>query len=400
MLSNIRNLLIIGLDTAALACSAKNTGHEVYCVDYFGDSDLKKTCAFSLSVIDKRNSECSGKIHRDFNPKGILVLVKRLIEKHKVDGILLASGLEDHPQVLSALSEWVPIIGNDYKTIEKVRNKENFFNELKRIRVRCPETRVVTNLEEAQRNSRDIGYPVVIKPFKGFGGFGIQKITNPKKLEASFRHISPEKKFLIQKYIKGIAASASVISTKERARTLTVNEQLLGDHSLGQVEPFGYCGNIVPLSSSRSVMDGCVEVSEKVVTNFNLVGSNGVDLVITEEGKPYVIEVNPRFQGTLECVERVLHINVVQAHIDACVSGVLIEAGKTDHFCVRLIVYALKRSRIPVLDGVEGIRNIPFKDLIVEKGEPICSIIIEDSSRSAALRKARNSAKRIYLSIV
>jgi len=93
MLSNIRNLLIIGLDTAALACSAKNTGHEVYCVDYFGDSDLKKTCAFSLSVIDKRNSECSGKIHRDFNPKGILVLVKRLIEKHKVDGInLIKSG--------------------------------------------------------------------------------------------------------------------------------------------------------------------------------------------------------------------------------------------------------------------------------------------------------------------
>jgi predicted ATP-grasp superfamily ATP-dependent carboligase len=46
--------------------------------------------------------------------------------------------------------------------------------------------------------------------------------------------------------------------------------------------------------------------------------------MIIKNGEVYVIEINPRFQGTFEASEAALGINMAQAHIMAC-EGELIE---------------------------------------------------------------------------
>lgn len=398
MLEGLRNLLVIGLDVASLVSSAKNAGYNVFSVDYFGDLDVKKKCFLSLSVIaQKTNSSCN-KLSLGFNPRDFLDLTKKLLDKCEVDGVLLSSGLEDHPEILLALNELAPLIGNDPRTISRVRDKENFITELKRIGLAYPMTELVNGIRDAKKKARDIGYPIVVKPEKSFGGFGLKKVSNSKKLEDVFNHISMNKKFLIQEYIEGVAASASVLSTASKAYTLTVNEQLLGKRNLGLWELFGYCGNIVPLEISTSVLAKCRDTAEKVINHYRLIGSNGVDFVITKEGIPTVIEVNPRFQGTLECVERVLGINLVKAHNEACV-GVLPKTSEAKGFCVRLILYALKRSKIPALNSFKNIRDVPYMNVIIEKGEPLCSIIAEGVSRAISLQKANRLAASIYHSI-
>lgn len=276
---------------------------------------------------------------------------------------------------------------------------KGFFAELDRVGVPHPETELVENLEEAKNKARDIGYPIVVKPERGFGGCGLRRASNAKQLEIILSSIPYGERFMIQEYVEGRAASASVISIASKARTLTVNEQLLGKRNLGQREPFGYCGNVVPLEMSRLVVEKCREIAEKVVHHYHLIGSNGVDFVVTKEGLPKVIEVNPRFQGTLECVERVLNMNLVKAHVEACTLGTLPMVGEAKGFCVRLILYALRHSKIPTLDISEGIRDIPFKGVIVEKGEPLCSVITEGLNRATALRRAGRLANSIYQSI-
>lgn len=398
-MESIRKLLVVGLDVASLAASAKRAGYEVYSVDYFGDSDLVNSCSLSLSVMEQREGASCGRLGLDFNMKDLLVLSKKLVERHEVDGILLSSGLEDHPQILSALNKLAPIIGNKPGTINRVRNKKLFFAELDRIGVPHPEIELAESFEEARKKAQDIGYPVIVKPEKGFGGSGLRRASNPKRLEAILRSTPLGERFLIQEYVKGKTASTSVISTMEEARTLTMNEQLLGKHSLGQQKPFGYCGNIAPLETPRPVSDRCKEISEKVVRHFHLLGSNGVDFVITKKGLPKIMEVNPRFQGTLECVERVLGINIVKVHIEACTLKILPNLEEARGFCVRLILYALKRLKVPALDMFEGIRDVPFEGVIIEKGEPLCSVLKEGRSRTAALQKAGELADSIYCSI-
>jgi len=119
--------------------------------------------------------------------------------------------------------------------------------------------------------------------------------------------------------------------------------------------------------------------------------------VISKEGIPYVVEVNPRFQGTLECIERVFGINMVDAHAKACLRGILPQMKqKTVTFCTRLILYAHQRLIAPNLNGFKQVRDIPLPKVIIEKGEPICSIIVEGASRRAALNEAKKITRLIY----
>jgi predicted ATP-grasp superfamily ATP-dependent carboligase len=176
-----------------------------------------------------------------------------------------------------------------------------------------------------------------------------------------------------------------------------MNEQLIGVPYTFQNEPFGYCGNIVPFHSAHLISEGCEHIAEKIALHFGLIGSNGIDLVISKENVPYVMEINPRFQGTLECVERVLRTNLVKAHVNACVHGFLPKVQKKDlTFSTRLILYAAERVIVPDLTIFEEVRDIPLPKTLIEKGEPLCSIVTGGSSRDDSLQKAKKIAKAIY----
>jgi len=396
--TDIRNVLVIGLDVVSLASSAMKAGYQVYAVDYFGDQDLKRVCRKTRSIIRQRAGETCGQLNTIFSPKALIQLVKDLLKDNRIEAALLSSGLEDAPEVLFELNNLISILGNPPEVIRKVRNKMEFFHELERLGIPCPETASAENFEEAREKSKDIGFPVVVKPLRGFGGVRIRVARNAQELKQAFRDVALyDNRVLIQEHVSGTPASASLISSTNKAVVLTLNEQLLGMHEVGQREPFGYCGNVVPLSVAAAIGDACKSVVEKVVLHFGLVGSNGVDLVISEEGVPYVMEVNPRFQGTLECVERVLRTNVVRAHVEACVQGILPTiARKTSSFCVRLVLFAPQPSIVPNLSILEEVRDIPLPGVIIEEGEPVCSIVVEGKSRSSSLRRAKKLTKSIF----
>jgi predicted ATP-grasp superfamily ATP-dependent carboligase len=399
--NDIHNILVIGMDVVSLATSATKAGYKVYGVDYFGDQDLKRVCHESLSIVKQTPGVTCGQLSTNFSPEALLQLTMRLLKKNAIDATLLSTGLDDSPDVLFELNDVIPILGNHPHVIERIRDKMKFFQELKRLEIPHPETAMAENFEEARKKAKGIGYPVLVKPSKGFGGVGIRKAQGPKELKQAFQVASlVDEKVLIQEYISGTSASVSLISSNNETITLTLNEQLLGVKEVGQEEPFGYCGNVVPLVTTRSAMNRCKNTAERIASHFGLIGSNGMDFVISKEGIPYVVEANPRFQATLECVERVLGINMVEAHMKACLQGILpIIVKKTAVFCTRLILFAPQRSIIPDLSVFEEVRDIPIPEVIIEKGEPVCSIVREGADRNSSLRKARIIAESICKSL-
>jgi hypothetical protein len=399
--ANIRSLLVIGIDVVSLATSTNKAGYQVYAVDYFGDQDIKRVCRKSRSIIKQKAKESCGRLSIDFNYKTLLQLVKEISKEHKIDATLLASGLDDFPDVLIEINDLIPILGNNPDIIKRVRNKTTFFQELKHLGVPHPETAIVEDFGEAKSKSKHVGYPVVVKPSCSSGGMGVRKVRNTQELERAYKDASFfSEEVLIQEHISGTPASASLISSAKGIAILTLNEQLLGMQEVNQCEPFGYCGNIVPLPATKTVTDACEGIVKKIASYFSLVGSNGVDLVISKEGAPYVIEVNPRFQGTLECVERVLGINLVKAHAKACIQGTLPKALKeASVFCTRLILFASQCSVVPDLSVIDEARDIPLPGVVVEQGEPICSIVAEGTDRDSSLRKAKNIVKLIRSSL-
>ena len=397
--TRIKSILIIGIDATALATSANKAGYNVFAVDYFGDQDLKKACRNNLSIITQQAGKSCGCLKTDFSPDKLLPLAIKLLKNHQIDATLLASGLEDSPQVLTELNELIPIIGNQPQTIKKARDKPEFFQELKKLNIQHPETALTRSLEEGKQAAKDIGYPVVVKPLATLGGLGIRKAKDKNEIETVFPPIMASSQgVLIQEFLSGTDASVSFLSSKKTTRVLTLNEQLSGIQEVGQKEPFGYCGNIVPLSANNTLIEACSNIAQKIASHFELLGSNGMDLVISEDSVPYVVEINPRFQGTLECVERILGINLVDAHIKACIKGIIpsFQKRKATNHCVRLILYAHHRSTIPNLATFAELRDIPFSEVVIEEGEPLCSIVIEGKTRGIASKKAETLANSVY----
>ncbi|UCG36204.1 MAG: ATP-grasp domain-containing protein [Candidatus Bathyarchaeota archaeon] len=396
---DVRNVLVMGLDIAALAASAERVGYCPFSVDYFGDQDLRALCVDSLSVVEQRHGVSCGKLEDEYSPIRFLELARNLQESYRLDAALLSSGLEDSQEVLGELDEIVPIIGNDAKTVQRVRDKTAFFEELRRLNIPHPQTSIIADLEEARKEAESIGYPVLVKPVRGFGGIGIRKAQNEKELAKVLHAKLPAEGVLIQEFISGTNISISFISNTENAEVLSINEQLLGVEQAGQSEPFGYSGTIVPLNVSKRLEDCCEFITKRISSHFGLKGSNGLDLVVSGGDKVKVIEVNPRFQATLECVETLLGINLVQAHIDACLEAILpshVTENESSVICSRLILCAKQRSQIPHLGNLAEIRDVPFPGTIVEKGEPVCSIVVKAKDRGSICEQMYGLIYKIY----
>ena len=396
--SEVRSLLAIGIDLVSLASSAKRAGYQVYAADYFGDLDLQRVCIRYESIIQQKPAKSCGHLELNFKPEAFLRLTKSLLQENQIDAILLSSGLDDYFDILCESNNLVPILGNSPQTVKNVREKPKFFEELKRLGIPYPETAMVTDVKDAKKMAAEIEYPVVIKPSRGFGGIGIRIAKSPQELKREFQEVSVfDDNVLIQKYITGAPVSISFLASHNDVRILTINEQLVGVPYAFQCEPFGYCGNIVPFHSANLISEKCKLITKKIALHFGLIGSNGIDLVISKENVPYVIEINPRFQGTLECVERVLKINLVKVHINACIHGSLpIMQERNSIFSTRLILFAHERVIVPDLTIFKEVRDIPLPKTVIEKGEPLCSIVTERSSRDDSLQKAKRLAKVIY----
>jgi len=252
--SEIQSLLVVGIDTVSIAKSAKKTGYKIYAADYFGDLDLRRVCFEVKAIIKQKRGKSSGRIESKFKPEAFLKMAKSLSEKYKIDAVLLSSGLDDDFNVLHELNDLAPILGNSPRVITRVRKKSMFFTELKRLGIAHPETAIVKNVDDSKVAAARIGYPVMVKPVRGFGGVNIRIAQNSKEIERAFFEISFfSEGMLIQEFIKGLHASISLLATTKDVKVLTINEQLLGLPFLFQREPFGHCGNIVPLHVTESI---------------------------------------------------------------------------------------------------------------------------------------------------
>ncbi|AEG18989.1 ATP-grasp domain-containing protein [Methanobacterium paludis] len=363
--------LVVGANTRPVACSLKKLGYTVYSVDYFCTKDLMQCSDYRNCVLSQKPYKSCGRFVQGFNSVALRDLAKDFITE--TDFIICTSGAspENFPKN--------KIIGN--KDVGSVEDKYKLYKKLEG-KFKLPETHIVHDLNEAYEIASEFkDKKFLLKPLSGSGGIGIRNLED--------RDITfPLNEAILQEIVEGESLSASVLSGGHEARTILTSRQIIG-RGLGQIEPYGYCGNIAPSTDDL----GTSEIAEGVVNSLNLVGSNGVDMIRSGDDI-YVIEVNPRFQGTFECAEAALGINMVEAHIKAC-QGELLEVSTPKKFAVKMIVFAKERSIVGNLD-FEGVYDIPHKNVIIEKGEPVATVVTSNKVLEDAVYSAKMIVGKVY----
>jgi len=361
----IRKILAVGYSVRHIVCSGSRAGYEMYAADAFGDVDTKR-CA---------------KRHFRLNPFQLQADVKLL--KEKIDGIIIGSGFERADfDFLNVEDRKKKILGNAPELTKEVSNKAWLSSRLDDLGIPHPLAYTGREIAEGEEKAKHFHYPVVAKPAYGGGGTANFFCTHEKELIRWAKQL-PE--FLFQEYIKGTSASVSLIATKKEAVSVSVNEQLIGLNSLCAPGPFVYCGNISPFECSDS--ERISEIAAELTHALGLVGSNGVDFVVTDD-EPFVIEVNPRFQGSLDTVELSTGLNLVDAHVKAVKEDIFNERVEAKRYVAKAIVFAKQEGIVVENLDRGGIVDIPETGRIVRRGEPIATGIGIGSSRESAFAEA------------
>jgi len=370
-------LLVAGLNVRPVALSAVHAGYDVSVVDFFGDVDLTREVSDVHSIGGEYSAER---------------LCERAVEvakANKPDGVLLTSELGGNPEYVREIEGVSPVLGNDSARVSGVRDWAPFFRKLDGLGVAHPETFVVEGEDEAEEASESLGYPLVVKPVHGSAGFGVALAENRKDVLA---HLKEYGRILVQEYIEGVDASVSLLGDGKSAQAVSFNKQLLGLPMLGCTKRFQYCGNLVPFE--HGTREEAVEAAEKVCTVFGLLGSVGIDFVLAD--KPYLIEVNPRFADTLECVERAYGINLVEEHVRACGGERWAFTQKPSRVWCKGILYA---DRDLTVDGdlthIENCVDIYLPETKVSADEPVCSAIASGETEKQALKNLEKKIEEI-----
>ena len=380
----MEKLLLIGIDTRSMLKSALKLNYDIYSASYFSTSDTPSIENQKI-ILNESDGESCGSFEDQFSSQNILEISKDFLDE--ADYIIPISGVSpsEFPSKYKR-----KILGS--KDIENIEDKFKFFKEIKD-EVLTPMTFRLTDIDEAfeiNKNYNDVQF--ILKPLQGSGGYGINLLDNASDIQFS------EGEFILQEYVRGINLSSSVLADGSDSKCI-INTRLLTEHDFEKNNSFRYIGNILPLTEEsimanvndmEKITDDMNTTSEMLARKFKLLGSNGVDYILSEKGL-HVIEINPRIQGTFECVEKSLGINMLEAHIKACQGGIM-EIPKPQFYSYKKIIYSPARMKYEKID-LDNIYDLPHIGSITEKEEPLLTIIDKDKDFKKLFEKVELSSK-------
>jgi uncharacterized protein len=348
-------VLIAGFATRHVARSAWKAGYEVYAVDHFCDQDLswytKDRLKFEeLEELPDRIDEMAG--------------------RHSIDFFIPTSGAE-------TIETAIPLSGTDRTTAARLLDKlevQRFFEE-KGI--------PVPPLAAAE------DFPYIVKPRGGAGGWRNAIIRSQDDL-VRWRGESAGIGAILQKEVPGIPASVSCIADGKHAVAIAANEQVLRG---GDVSPFGFIGSVTPLD--HPLAEKMKAIAVKAAAASGCVGSAGVDFVLGEDA--WAIEVNPRFQATVDTVEASTGLSLFSLHMDAYQGKLPSEVPGPAGYAARKILFA-DRDLVVKEDlsrFAPDVADIPWPGTSFEDGQAVVSVLCTGSDRSGALDSLDNTLNKL-----
>jgi predicted ATP-grasp superfamily ATP-dependent carboligase len=210
-----------------------------------------------------------------------------------------------------------PLLGSSAAAIRRASDKARLPNLLSGLGVRHPETRTLTRDKHPARPAGDIGYPIVVKPARGAGSHGVRLARDARELNRAVdfaRRSTGGGRVLLQEYVRGVAASVSLLANGSDAVALALNAQ-----AIGSAPRFSYRGGETPFDHplARRAIAAAIETCRALP---GLRGFVGVDLVLTQSDV-VVIEVNPRLTTAYLGVRAAVDENVAAMAMVACAGG-------------------------------------------------------------------------------
>ena len=191
----------------------------------------------------------------------------------------------------------------DYKVVEMAQDKMKTLRIAEEIGISTPKTITPEGLREVKRIAKDLDYPVIIKTRRGAGSLrDVRKANTPKELIQKYAELESlsnatsnylledYRRPMIQEFVPGEIYDVCVLFNEGEARAALAQRRVI-------TFPLGGGFGIV----NETVRDfRLIKLALRLLESMNWHGVAQVEFRLDADGKPKLMEVNPKFWGTLE----------------------------------------------------------------------------------------------------
>ncbi len=299
--------------------------------------------------------------------------VLSVINHEKPIGVVCQFGGQTAINLAEGLSQaGVQVLGTSPSAIAMAEDREQFEALLESLGVFRPRGRAVRSLEEAVLVAAEVGYPVLVRPSFVLGGRAMEIVHDEAHLRSFYgeaESANPGQPVLVDKYLMGIEAEVDVISDGEATLVPGIMEHIerAGVHSGDSMAVYPPV-SLPPEVQRAMVLDAC-----RIARALGVRGLMNIQFVVAD-GRPYVLEVNPRASRTVPYLSKVTGVPMVDLATRCMMGQTLAELG----FAGGLWVLDPASRQGAMFDGPcpphAGGRIIPeatFVDGVPELPEPI-----------------------------
>jgi predicted ATP-grasp superfamily ATP-dependent carboligase len=246
-------------------------------------------------------------VHRETYPhpnnvEDFIATVNRLIDRYRITALYPVSEISvytllENKHRLNSVTLSFPSI----ETVRKLSDKGALVGLCQELGLSVPSSDYFSDGQEFIRNHTGYSYPVVLKPtlsrIKNKEGdwintsvcYANSKVELHKLIKSTVYFC--DYPFMIQEYIEGFGSGVFLLFNEG---------DYIAHFAHRRLREKPPSGGVSVLSKSIGANPEQLAIAKKLLSEVNWHGVAMVEFKVDDQGKPYVIEVNPRFWGSLQ----------------------------------------------------------------------------------------------------
>ncbi len=271
--------------------------------------------------------------------------VLHIIENEKPDGVIVQFGGQTPLNLSNALNEKnIPIIGTQPESIDRAEDRDLFQAMLKKLGLRQPENGIANSMEEAIKESKKIGYPLIVRPSFVLGGRAMKIVYSPDDFEKFVTlafEASENHPVLIDKFLEeAIELDVDAISDGK----ITVIGGIMEHIEEAGIHSGDSSCVLPPHTIKKEIIEEIAEATKAMAKELKVIGLMNVQYAVKDD-KVYIIEVNPRASRTVPFVSKATGIQLAKLATKVMLGKSLDELGFTEEVIPEY--YSVKEAVLP-----------------------------------------------------
>ena len=227
-----------------------------------------------------------------------------IILHEKPEGVIVQLGGQTALKLAEKLERHgIKIMGTSYEALDLAEDRGSFSTLLKEEGIPYPKFGVVENADQAVELSRELGFPLLVRPSYVLGGQRMKIVISEEDLE---RHVvdilrdMPDNKILLDHFLDGaMECEADAICDGDEVRIVGIMQH---------IEPAGiHSGDsyavLPPYNLGDLVIQKIEEYTKRIALALKTVGLINIQFAVKDD-EVYIIEANPRASRTVPFIAK------------------------------------------------------------------------------------------------